>query len=81
MVADVHTDTNSGMVLEEGCGYVELIAVAWRDRSGIWLAAGPEMSYYEFKHPMSNRLTDEAWRKILELDKPDPPPWTASYRR
>lgn len=81
MVADVHTDTNSGMVLEEGCGYVELIVVAFMDKSGIWLAAGPEMSYYEFKQPMSNRLTDEAWRKLLELDKPDPPPWTLSYRR
>jgi hypothetical protein len=81
MVADVHTDTNSRMVLEEGCGYVELIVVAWKDESGIWLAAGPEMSYYEFKQPMANRLTDEEWRRILELQKPDPPPWTASYRR
>jgi hypothetical protein len=81
MVADVHTDTNSGMVLEEGCGYVELIVVAWKNESGIWLAAGPEMSYYEFKQPMASRLTDEAWRQILELQKPDPPQWTASYRR
>lgn len=81
MVADVHTDTNSGMVLEEGCGYVELLVVAWKYDDAIWLAAGPEMSYYEFKQPMSNRLTDEAWREILELQKPDAPPWTASYRR
>jgi hypothetical protein len=81
LVADVHTDSNSGMVLEEGCGYVELIVVAWKNRSGIWLAAGPEMSYYEFKQPMANRLTDEAWRKVLELQKPALPPWTASYRR
>ena len=81
LVADVHTDTNSGMVLEEGCGYIELVVVAWKSESGIWLAAGPEMSYYEFKQPMANRLTDEAWRKILELQRPDPPSWTASYRR
>jgi hypothetical protein len=81
MIADVHTDTNSGMVLEEGCGYVEIMVVAWKYDNAIWLAAGPEMSYYEFKQPMSNRLTDEAWREILELQKPDAPPWTASYRR
>lgn len=81
LVADVHTDSNSGMVLEEGCGYVELIVVAWKNDNNIWLAAGPEMSYYEFKQPMANRLTDEAWRRILELQKPAPPPWTASYRQ
>ncbi len=81
MVADVHTDSNSGMVLEEGCGYVELLVTAWKYGDAIWLAAGPEMSYYEFKQPMSKRLTDEAWREILELQKPVSPPWTASYRR
>jgi hypothetical protein len=81
MIADVHTDTNSGMVLEEGCGYVELIVVAWKGEGGIWLAAGPEMSYYEFKHPMDSRLTDEEWRRMLDLQKPDAPPWTVSYRR
>ena len=80
MVADVHTDTNSGMVLEQGCGYVELIVTAWKYEDAVWLAAGPEMSYYEFKQPMENRLTDEAWREILKLQKPDAPPWTASYR-
>ncbi len=24
------------------------------------------LSYYEFKHPMSDRLTDEKWRKMLK---------------
>lgn len=81
LVADVHTDINSGMVLEEACGYVELIVVAWRNDDGIWLAAGPEMSYYEFKQPMENRLNNDAWRRILDLSKPEPPPWTTSYRR
>lgn len=36
---------------------------------------GPVLSYYEFKHPMSNRLTDEAWKDILARgqapDRPD----------
>jgi hypothetical protein len=80
MVADVHTDSNSRMVLEEGCGYVELLVAAWKTAHGIRLAAGPEMSYYEFKQPMQKRLTDEEWRSMLELQKPDEPPWTSSYR-
>ncbi|MCP4451475.1 MAG: DUF3160 domain-containing protein, partial [Planctomycetes bacterium] len=34
---------------------------------------------YEFKHPMSDRLTDEAWRDMLDSDStPERPAW---YRR
>lgn len=36
---------------------------------------GPGLSYCEFKHPMSDRLTDEAWKDILARgqapDRPD----------
>jgi len=42
------------------------------------LAAAPVLSYYEFKHPMSNRLTDEAWRELLDSPKkPERPRWYA----
>ena len=42
----------------------------------IFLAAGPVLSYYEFKHPMSDRLTDEAWRQLLNSpDRPERPTW------
>jgi hypothetical protein len=42
----------------------------------IFLAAGPVLSYYEFKHPMSDRLTDEAWRQLLDSpNRPDRPAW------
>jgi len=42
----------------------------------ISLAAGPVLSYYEFKHPMSDRLTDEAWQDLLDSpDKPERPKW------
>ena len=51
-------------------GKVDLIVVAYP------AAAGPVLSYYEFKHPMSNRLTDEAWREMLASpQKPDRPKW------
>jgi hypothetical protein len=77
MVADVHTDGNSGRVLEEGVGYVDLIVVACpHPQGGAFLAAGPVLSYYEFKHPMSDRLTDEAWRQLLASpNKPPRPKW------
>jgi len=34
------------------------------------------LSYYEFKHPMNDRLSDEAWRTLLDSpQRPDRPPW------
>jgi len=77
LVADVHTHTAEGQVLEEGVGYVDLIIVACPAMDGsIFLAAGPVFSYYEFKHPMSDRLTDEAWRDLLvSPSKPNRPSW------
>ncbi len=81
IVADVHTDTNSGQVLEEAVGYVNLIVVAYKTPDGrISIGAGPIFSYYEFKESMSNRLTDEQWKGLLEEGKqPNRPQWTASF--
>jgi len=80
IVADVHTDANSGQVLEEGVGYVRLVAVAYDLPDGrILLGAGPVFSYYEFKQPMDDRLTDEAWREMLADAPPADPEWTASF--
>ncbi|MBI4339313.1 MAG: DUF3160 domain-containing protein, partial [Chloroflexi bacterium] len=83
MVADVHTDPNDpAEVLEEGVGNVELVVVAVPGPDGaLMLAAGPVLSYYEFKQPMSDRLTDEAWRQMLKDDGPEPPRWTGSFYR
>ena len=83
LVADVHTHTAEGKVLEEGVGYVDLIIVACPLPSGaVFLAAGPVLSYYEFKHLMDDRLTDEAWRAVLDSsDGPDRPTWYKSLVR
>jgi len=77
LVADVHTEGYEGMVLEEGVGEVDIIVVACPAADGsVFLAAGPVLSYYEFKHPMSDRLTDEAWRTLLDSpERPDRPKW------
>ncbi len=81
IIADVHTDTNTEQVLEEGVGYVDLIMVAYMVPDGRIIAgAGPVFSYYEFKQPMNNRLTDEQWKQQLENgDEPDRPLWTSSF--
>jgi len=80
MIADVHTDSNSKQVLEEATGHVDQIVVCYRQPDGrLVLGVGPALSYYEFKQPMSNRLTDEAWRKMLRTKPPARPEWMKSY--
>ena len=82
LIADVHTDANPPMeVLEEGVGYVDLILVAYKIPDGrIIVGAGPVLSYYEFKHPMSDRLTAEAWKEMLtQGNEPDRPDWIGSF--
>jgi hypothetical protein len=76
IVADVHTDYTTERVLEEGVGYVDLILVAYIVPDGrIIVGAGPVLSYYEFKRPMADRLTDDKWKDKLETDPPKKPEW------
>ena len=81
LVADVHTHTAEKQVVEEGVGYVDLIIAACpRPDGSIFLAAGPVLSYYEFKHPMNDRLTDEGWRELLASPaRPDRPGWFQQF--
>ena len=80
LVADVHTEGNTGKVLEEGTGFIKTAVVAYRLPQGhIILGAGPVFSYYEFKQPMDERLTDEAWREILDSNPPPQPDWVKSF--
>ena len=62
IVVDVHTEPNSGQVLEEAIGYPESV---YHD-IGATRAKGALFTHYEFKHPMSDRLTDAAWQKMLK---------------
>jgi hypothetical protein len=84
LVADVHTcGGDEDKVLEEAVGKVNLIVVACPQPDGsVFLAAGPVLSYYEFKHPMADRLTDEQWREMLDSpDKPERPSWVQPLMR
>jgi hypothetical protein len=79
LVADVHTHTYEEKVVEEGVGYIDLIFVATQYSNGaIVLSVGPVFSYYEFKHSMQDRLTDESWREML--DSPTPPEKQSWYK-
>jgi len=80
IIADVHSDLNTRLALEEATGPVDLMWVVWKTPNGQVVAgAGPVLSYYEFKHPMSDRLTDEAWRELVRKDAPMRAPWTKRF--
>jgi hypothetical protein len=79
LVADVHTDGNTKTVLEEAVGNLDWVLVLKKAPDGAVTASiGPAFTYYEFPHPMGDRLTDEAWREMLAGDEaPDGPDWAA----
>ncbi|MCX6802798.1 MAG: DUF3160 domain-containing protein [Candidatus Diapherotrites archaeon] len=81
IIADVHTCTPEGKVLEEGTGYLRTMVVAYKVPDGrILLGAGPVFSYHEFKWPMNDRLTDEKWKEMLASGKePEKPKWIESF--
>jgi len=81
LIADVHTDLNTYQVLEEAVGYVKFMVVAYMIPEGRLVAgAGPVFSYYEFKWPMADRLTDEKWTEMLEKgEQPAQPDWVRSF--
>ncbi len=62
IVVDVHTEPNSGQVLEEAIGYPESVY----HNIGETRARGALFTHYEFKHPMSDRLTNAAWQAMLK---------------
>ncbi|MHA2302545.1 MAG: DUF3160 domain-containing protein, partial [Candidatus Thorarchaeota archaeon] len=80
VIADVHTDPNSGTVLEEAVGRPMVIYVAVHVDGQVALTRGGIFSYYEFTWPMNDRLTDEAWQDMLtEGEAPPLPTWNASF--
>jgi len=64
-------------VVEVGTGRIdEILVIVPDDHGGFQVALGGVYSYYEFLQPVSNRLTDEAWRQMLDRGKaPARPTW------
>ncbi|MHA1909457.1 MAG: DUF3160 domain-containing protein [Candidatus Thorarchaeota archaeon] len=80
VVTDVHTDPNTFSVLQEATGdpMVIIVAVPYPNGS-VYLTRGAMYSYYEFTHPMNDRLTDEAWWDILDSGAtPAMPDWESA---
>ncbi|MFX1537520.1 MAG: DUF3160 domain-containing protein, partial [Promethearchaeota archaeon] len=76
IIADVHTDPNSGKVLEVATGDPYVIYVIVQDQNGkLRLTRGGTFSYYEFTQPMTDRLSDEQWHELLDTNPPDLPEW------
>jgi len=69
LIADVHTDPNSKKVLEVGVGNPLVVYAVIPYDGDNYLAAGGMFSYFEFTHPMKDRLTDEKWQNMQPYDR------------
>jgi hypothetical protein len=77
-IADVHT--GGARVLEVGVGRAYEILAIVPIEGKLMLTRGATFSYYEFKHPASDRLTDEKWQALIKNNRvPLPPVWTKSF--
>src|SRR5262249_9225954 len=73
-VVDVHSNPKEGKSLDVGVGRPRAPLVLYPVRGGDILCRGAVMPYYEFPH--AERLTDEAWKKLLDSPKrPAAPEW------
>lgn len=80
IVADVHTDVNSEAVLEEAVGRPFVLFMLCPVDGKPTVCLGAVYSYYEFKRPLAERLTDEKWRELLGQGMaPDLPSWMNAY--
>ena len=80
VIADVHTDPNTLSALEVGVGYPLVLYVIVPTASGPLMTVGGMFSYYEFAHPISDRLTDEAWQQMLRSGQaPAPAEWLDGF--
>lgn len=85
VIADIASSVGAGntkeqKVLEIGVGRVFDMYAAVPVNGKLWLAHGAVFSYYEFEHPLNDRLTDEKWQQMLDQGKAPPVPgWTFSF--
>lgn len=78
LVADVHTA--DPFALEEGVGKADNLIAVVPIEGKLYFARGAVFSYYEFLQPVSQRLTDEAWKKLLADGNDRPRPhWVTSF--
>jgi len=76
-----HTaETSVDEVLEEAVGNAAEIWVVVPIQGKLRLTRGAVFTYYEFKHPAADRMTDEAWQQRIRKGNPAPlPGWVRSF--
>jgi hypothetical protein len=92
VIADVATDPDPNgdgaadpIVLEVGVGRIDhlhaVVPVIEDDGSiTLQVSMGGVFSYFEFRWPAEDRLTDEQWREMLDNDEAPPrPEWIVSF--
>jgi hypothetical protein len=80
-IVDVHTDPESKSVLEQGVGNCNFLIIAIDNEHNRMIYVGPTYSYYEFRQPANNRLTDDAWQEKLSVGtEPPRPAWTDAFQ-
>jgi len=78
VVADVHTGGDN--CLEEAVGHAAEIWVVTPQRGKLVLTRGATFTYYEFRQPANDRLTDEQWQEMLKNGKAKGmPAWTDTF--
>lgn len=80
LISDIATDPN-GTCLEVATGKPSIIYVAVYFDGQIRICSGTVYSFYEFEQPISNRLTDQQWREMLDQydNPPQLPEWQTYY--
>jgi len=72
LVADVYTNAELRLVLETAVGIPYRLYIPLNDRQGgKRTAIGYGFSYYEFNHPMSQRLNNDEWKALVYSENPD----------
>jgi hypothetical protein len=80
-VADVHTDPNTGRVLEVAVGDAHFGVIVVDNGPDRAVYVGPIYSYYEFLQEAPSRLTDEEWVARLQKGRvPGRPAWTQEFQ-
>ena len=65
-IADVYTNNDLGICLEVGVGNPVRLYVPLNDsQGGKRIAIGYSFSYAEFTHDVTDRMTDEQWKKMV----------------
>ncbi len=79
IVTDVATDPN-GSVLELGTGKPSTIKVVVPIDGELHIAEGTVFCFYQFEQPLSQRLTDQAWRQMLNAGQASIEDWTTMFQ-